>query len=170
MYIYKTVCLANGKIYIGQCSNSPELSSGYLGSGKLFLIALKKYGRENFKKEVLRRDIESQKQLDIWEQIYIIKFNSCDRNIGYNLLYGSANGFRVNPARLEHARIAVAESNKRRKYDSSDMSKRLKGKPKTEEHKNRIRESLTGSKFSEQRKLNISIAKKKYHERLEREV
>lgn len=170
MYVYKTVCLVNGKIYIGQCCNSPERSSNYLGSGVSISNAIRLYGKQNFVKEILIRDVPGQKQLDILEQIYIKKFGSCNRSIGYNILPGSANGFRENPARLEHSKIAVAESNRRRKYDGSEMSERLKGKPKTEEHKDKIRMSLTGSKFSEQRKQNISIAKKKYHERLERKV
>jgi len=42
--------MINGKIYIGQDSkNNPD----YLGSGKLIQRALNRYGRENFKKEIL---------------------------------------------------------------------------------------------------------------------
>lgn len=93
MYIYKTTCLINGKIYIGQCQRSPERSKGYFGSGSIFTLSKNKYGKHNFVKEILKRDIENQKQLDIWEQIYIKKFNACDPNIGYNLLPGTANKF-----------------------------------------------------------------------------
>ena len=50
MVIYKTTNLINGKIYIGQDSkNNPK----YLGSGVIFLKAIKKYGKENFVKETL---------------------------------------------------------------------------------------------------------------------
>ncbi len=48
--IYKTVNKINGKFYIGQDSfNNPN----YLGSGKIFLKALKKYGKESFEKEII---------------------------------------------------------------------------------------------------------------------
>ena len=50
MVIYKTTNLINGKIYVGQdTKNNPN----YLGSGKILKFALKKYGIENFKKEIL---------------------------------------------------------------------------------------------------------------------
>lgn len=50
MIIYKTTNLINGKFYIGKDSfNDPE----YLGSGKLIKSAIKKYGRGNFKKEII---------------------------------------------------------------------------------------------------------------------
>lgn len=93
MYIYKTTCLVNGKIYIGQCCRTPERSVSYLGSGSRLSLAIQKYSKENFAKEILMRDIPTQKQLDIWEQIYIKKFNACDRSVGYNLLPGTSNKF-----------------------------------------------------------------------------
>ncbi len=43
MYIYKTTCLINGKIYIGQCSKTPENSKSYLGSGSNIGLAIKKH-------------------------------------------------------------------------------------------------------------------------------
>jgi len=47
-YFYKTTNLINGKFYYG----SGHLKR-YIGSGKLFLKAVKKYGKENFKHERL---------------------------------------------------------------------------------------------------------------------
>ena len=50
MIIYKTTNLINGKIYIGQDSkNDPK----YIGSGYLLIKSIKKYGKNNFKKEIL---------------------------------------------------------------------------------------------------------------------
>ena len=50
--IYKTTNLLNGKFYIGkhQTANPDDT---YLGSGKALEAAINKYGRDNFKKEVL---------------------------------------------------------------------------------------------------------------------
>lgn len=50
--VYKTTNLTNGKVYVGcHQTNNPE--DEYLGSGSIFSRALKKYGGESFKKEVL---------------------------------------------------------------------------------------------------------------------
>ena len=50
--IYKTTNLINGKIYVGLHSTD-NVDDGYLGSGWVLKSAIKKYGRENFKREVL---------------------------------------------------------------------------------------------------------------------
>lgn len=52
MYIYKITNLLNGKIYVGKhtCKNIENL---YYGSGVAIKSAIKKYGKENFKKDVL---------------------------------------------------------------------------------------------------------------------
>lgn len=50
--VYKTTNLINNKFYIGK-HQTKNLNDGYLGSGKAFQSALKKYGKENFKKEIL---------------------------------------------------------------------------------------------------------------------
>jgi hypothetical protein len=53
-YIYQITNLLNGKIYVGKHKSSKHPSDNrYYGSGKQITAAIKKYGIENFKKEVL---------------------------------------------------------------------------------------------------------------------
>ena len=50
-YIYLTINLINGKKYIGK--HYGELDDSYLGSGTILQKAINKYGKQNFKKEIL---------------------------------------------------------------------------------------------------------------------
>ena len=81
-YIYLTTNLINGKQYIGQ--HKGELNDPHLGSGTNILKAINKYGKENFKKEILRI-CENRLDADKWEQYYIEKFNAVENDNFYNL-------------------------------------------------------------------------------------
>jgi len=50
--LYKTTNLINNKTYIG-IHQTNDLNDGYLGSGIAFKKALKKYGKENFFREII---------------------------------------------------------------------------------------------------------------------
>ncbi len=111
MYIYKTTCLINGKIYIGQCCRKDPK---YLGSGVLITLAIKKYTKYCFEKEILRI-CKDQRELDTWEMIYISKFKSTDISIGYNIMPGTVNGFgHINPAKLDSVKKKMSEAGKKR--------------------------------------------------------
>jgi group I intron endonuclease len=86
MIIYKTTNLINGKIYIGQDSkNNPK----YLGSGKIIKLAIKKYGKENFKKEILEY-CDTFAELNDREIFWIFNLDSQNKKIGYNILSGQS--------------------------------------------------------------------------------
>jgi len=53
-YTYKTTNLINNRYYLGMHSTN-RLDDGYLGSGKRLYYELNKYGRDNFKFEILEQ-------------------------------------------------------------------------------------------------------------------
>ena len=83
MIIYKTTNLITGKIYIGQDSNN---NPNYLGSGKYLWNAIKKHGKENFKKEIIC-ECSSKEELNEKEK-YWIKILKCKTPNGYNITDG----------------------------------------------------------------------------------
>lgn len=86
-YIYKITNLKNNKFYIGKHKyNKPELDENYFSSGKLINQSLNKYGRENFKVELV--DIaDTLEELNRKEIFYIKEFDCIAPN-GYNLTKG----------------------------------------------------------------------------------
>ncbi|HRW22136.1 MAG TPA: GIY-YIG nuclease family protein [Bacteroidales bacterium] len=84
MIIYKTTNLVNGKIYIGKSTkNDPN----YLGSGRILLKAIAKYGKEKFTKEIIDT-AKTFEELNEKEKFWIKKMNSQNHTIGYNILSG----------------------------------------------------------------------------------
>lgn len=84
--IYKITNLVNGKTYIGK-HQTLDLNDGYMGSGKLITNAIKKYGLENFKKDILHlcKDEEEMNRLE--KELVIINEST------YNLCPGGQGGF-----------------------------------------------------------------------------
>lgn len=88
MIIYKTTNLINGKIYVGKDKRNLD---SYLGSGLILKYAIEKYGRENFKKEILEK-CDSNDLLCEREIYWIKELNATDKNVGYNIALGGAGG------------------------------------------------------------------------------
>ena len=110
-YVYKTTNLINGRIYIGK--HHGGILPGYFGSGLLLKRAIKKYGRENFRLEVLSYG-SNQLMLDGLEKKHIYEYRQV---YGQSFLYNVADGGEGSPG--------VIRSQEERKKRSEAQ----KGKP-----------------------------------------
>lgn len=88
-YIYITTNNINGKQYIGQHKGQPN--DNYLGSGTTIKKALKKYGKENFSKEILCY-CQTREEADEKEKFYISLFDAVNDNQFYNNAEGGQGG------------------------------------------------------------------------------
>ena len=73
-YIYRIINNINHKTYIGQhkCCKSLLVDDGYMGSGVILRKAQKKYGIENFSKEIITITM-SRSEANVLEKYYIAK-------------------------------------------------------------------------------------------------
>ena len=157
-FVYLTTNLVNGKVYVGQHKFS-NYTKHYLGSGTVFEQALKKYGRKNFKRKILKL-CYTINQLNGWETYYTLKYNpKLDPNIVYNQIIGPIHrcGNR-NPACYPEIRKKMIESNRRtalnkeyRERQSEIMKDyfkthepHFKGCKHSEETKNKMSKSMKG--------------------------
>ena len=84
-YFYKITNKINGMFYYGiHCTN--DLDDGYMGSGKRIIAAIKKYGVENFEKEILKY-FDSLKELSDYEA-QIVNEDLLNDPMCYNLIKG----------------------------------------------------------------------------------
>ena len=90
-YVYLTTNLVNNKKYIGQ--HYGEVTDSYIGSGSILKKAIEKYGKNNFKKEILEI-CEDYNSLNIAEKKWITKYNAVESEDFYNIAPG---GFNSNP-------------------------------------------------------------------------
>jgi len=88
MVIYKTTNLINKKIYVGK---SLKNKNSYMGSGTILNKAIKKYGKDNFIKEIIDY-ADTLEELNAKEIYWIEKLNSTEKKIGYNIAKGGTGG------------------------------------------------------------------------------
>lgn len=92
-YIYKITNILTGQSYIGQHDGHDK---NYYASGYYIRNAIKKYGKENFRREIIIEGDFSKEQLDELEIFYIEKYKTFIGKyptLGYNLTLGG-NGTR----------------------------------------------------------------------------
>lgn len=121
MIIYKTINLINGKKYIGQDSkNNPN----YLGSGDFLKKAIQKYGKENFKKEIIEY-CDSLEELNEREIYWLNYYNVSNDSLFYNCINinrGSRKGRKVS----FESKIKMSNAKKGIKHSLESINNRKK--------------------------------------------
>lgn len=90
-YIYRITNKVNNKTYIGQHKYINK-DDNYMGSGKLLKKAIKKYGIDNFEKEIIVDNIKTREEADKLE-IYYIGYERKKGKSEYNITSGG-EGFK----------------------------------------------------------------------------
>lgn len=151
MVIYKTTNLINGRQYIGKDSkNNPN----YLGSGAFLKRAIQKYGKENFKKEILEV-CSSQQELTEREEYWLNYYNAGNNPIFYNMhnhSYGAPSGesnHMYGVCGEKHPLFGIPRSDEtRKKLSVRQLGEKhhFYGKNLSKEHREKLSEAIRGEK------------------------
>lgn len=134
-YVYQVTNLLNNKKYIGSSNKEPKDNWSYYGSGKLIKQAIEKYGKENFKKEILE---ETKKDARLVEKKYLDKINAKNNPKYYNM-----------------TNDAVGSSFHSREGRKS-KSKKLTGRKLSKKVREKISKNKTGIRFENGYNMKIT--------------
>lgn len=90
-YVYKITNTTNGKFYIGKRKHKDPYNDGYMGSGKLIKLAIKKYGINSFIKEIIEV-FETNEEAALLEN-RLVTIDLVNSGMCYNLHEGGHGGF-----------------------------------------------------------------------------
>jgi hypothetical protein len=157
-FIYKTINLINKKYYIGMHSTN-NLDDGYIGSGKKLWNSIKKYGKENFKCEILEF-LETRKILKERER-EIVNSELLNDSMCMNIQLGGGGGF-INQEHANKCQLAGGNVHKERMKNDEEYRikniKRLSDKLKCNHKEGKIKyDTFTGKKHSKETKKLISV-------------
>ncbi len=152
--IYKLTNNINGKIYIGQTTRMlRHRLNEYRRHNKCNPIlknAIIKYGFDNFNCEIIE-ECNGLEELNERETYWIEKYNSTNREIGYNIEGGGNNSVST-----EESRKKISDANKGRKQSAEWVAKRVPlkgseeakkcGRAKTEDQKKHLSNVTSGEK------------------------
>lgn len=162
-FIYITTNMVNGKRYIGQKKFEEGTNlyrwKSYLGSGTTLKRAIKKYGKDNFHRDII--DVAySEKELNNKEKHYINIYDAINSDDYYNIAEGGRKDPFAGKTDEEILEIRRKASESLSKVNKGENHPNF-GKKTKEETKIKISKSLKGRPLSEERKKNISLGLKR---------
>ena len=120
VYIHTT---PSNKVYIGLTQQEPKVRWSYGNNYKYnehFYRAIKKYGWENIKHEIIKDNL-TKEEACLLEQELIKKYNSTNKECGYNVSTGGEAPYGVKFTKERKEKISKA--NKGRKFTEEHKSK-----------------------------------------------
>lgn len=151
-YIYKTTNILNGCYYIGKHSFK-KLKNDYLGSGTYLKNSVKKYGKDNFKKEILllSKDLETNS----FHETLIVNEELLKDPLCMNLIFGgTGNGNRKGYEHTEEAKRKNREAHLGKHHSLETRKKISQGLieiNKSEKVREKKREDMLGNKHGFQK-------------------
>jgi len=141
---YITTNKINGKKYIGSHSTTDVINDKYLGSGLYLLRAIKKYGKENFTKDVLNRTL-TQKEAFYNEKFLIDMYMTLTPN-GYNISPKGGHGIAESMAEETKQKIRLANIGKKHSKETiKKLRESHKGIYPSKESRRKMSKAAKGS-------------------------
>jgi hypothetical protein len=170
-YIYKTTNLINGKYYIGMHSSN-NLNDNYIGSGKRLWYSINKYGKENFKCEILEL-LPDMSSLKVREK-ELVNEDLLKDKMCLNLAVGGEGGFGnffLTKEQLQKGR-KTTDNILKKKYGDNFRSVITKNfhNNLTDEEKKQYREKIRQGKINSNFDSGISFRGKKHKEETKRKI
>lgn len=161
MIVYLTTNLINNKKYIGIDTKN---DSNYFGSGVNIKKAIKKYGKENFIKEILEVCDDKQILLEK-EKEWIKKFNAVNSNEFYNIHDGGVGGdirIFMDDEKIDKWRANISNSKKglKKGIPLSELNKKGISEGLKKFYENGGTSNREGVKLSDETKEKISQSNK----------
>lgn len=162
-FIYQTTNLVNGKIYIG-AHKAKTINDSYLGSGDLILKAIKKHGRNSFRRDIVAF-FSSNEELYKSEALIINTKFLCRKDI-YNTKLGGVGGWNNADPKIilsRFTRTPTMQGKKHRPETIEKMKRSHAGKPssmKGKKHKpetiEKLQKAVAGKIYVFSRALKFS--------------
>lgn len=149
-FVYTTVNLINNKQYIGVHSTD-NIDDGYLGSGKLLIRAIRKYGADNFK-VINRVFFEYKEEAFIFERKIVNEQIVNDPNY-YNLKQGGKGGKEKGHKCSDNLKKYISEIN-------SGEGNFMYGKSHSDETKSKISKKRKGQRATDEVRKKMSDSRK----------
>ena len=173
-FVYKITNCINNKYYIG-VHQTTDLNDGYMGSGIILHQAYKKYGIENFKREILEFFDNPIDMFDL--ERFLVTQTEVNSENCYNTKLGGYGGWdNARTHRTKESFLKMMETKRKKGYvppmfgkhhtDESNEKNRIEhlGKKHSEETKKKMSESRKGEKHFLYGKHHSEETKKKISE------
>lgn len=175
--VYKTTNILSGRFYIGVHTTS-NVDDGYLGSGKRLKAEIKKYGKQNFVREVLDNAATRLEMLKVESELVTNELrldplclnlknggeggwefvNAEGKNIRNDFVRDDAYRAKMSKSKIgtkasDETKKKISDATKNRPEVAAKIAAKLRGRMKTKEHCAKIAESIRA--WHRERKMQV---------------